>query len=218
MLLQMEPKTKIEAEPEVFSNRERPGIQIAKDIYSLISENFQSIDKNHNGCISNDEIDQFNGNQRLKDFLHTNMPLLSKLSFSAKSTSDLIHDCFLRQETEHVSYSDLNTFSWLCQDINRRNFYDGNFQSLREGAGLNVSTIAFIVGILAGWSILGLLFNKLHIFLHPAEAIGVGVVATVCIPLLFAFIGYKLATAIADAYFFDRINRIDQILEHLERA
>lgn len=214
----MEPQTETKSETEIFSNRERPGIQIAKDIYSLISENFQSIDKNHTGCITTDEIDEFRGNQRLKDFLHNNMQLLAKLSFSAKSTSDLIRDCFLRPKAEYVSYSDLNTFSWLCQDINRRNFYDGNFQSLREGAGLNASTFGFIAGIFVGWTILGLMFNKLHIFMQPAEAIGMGVLATVCIPLFLAFAGYKIATAIADSYFQDRIKRIDLILEHLERA
>ena len=214
MLLQTSPTKE---DFDYFSNRERPGVQIAKDIYSLINENFAAIDTRNNGCITDNDIATFRGNQRLKEFLNKNIGTLSHLSFTARNLSDLMRDSVKRNEHALcVSYSDLNTFSWLAEDINRKNFYDGNFQSLREGVGLNSSAIGFLAGIIIGWAMLAYMFAKLHLMLPPTEAIGIGVIATVGIPLLFALAGYLYGTAKADKYFEQRISKIDQILEQLE--
>lgn len=196
---------------------QRPGVQVAKDLYSLVTENFASIDCDQSGAISEIDITSYAGNQRLKQFLADNSDLLSSLSFSAKSLGDLLKESSPAQE-KCISYTDLNTFSLLCEDINRRNFYDGNFQSLREGAGLNAAASAFAFGIVLGWTLLALLFSKLNIYLPPAEAIAVGVIATVGIPLCASMIGYWFGTMKADKYFSDRIKRIDGVLARLEKA
>lgn len=210
-------QTPIKEEIDFFANLDRPGVQIAKDIYSLVTEHFGAIDTDHSGCITGTDIIEYRGNQRLKDFLSNNMNLLSHLSFTARNLKDLVADKRTNDHALCVSYADLNTFSWLSEDINRRNFYDGNFQSLREGVGLNSSAIGFLTGIIVGWISLFVLFTKMHLHLAPIEAIGVGVIGTVGIPLLFALAGYLYGTAKADSYYDQRIKKIDQILEQLER-
>lgn len=207
-------------EIEYFAQSERPGVQIAKDLYALAIENFASMDTNGHGCITAKEISEFAGNQRLKDFLNAHGQRLSCLSFTAKNLVDLLKDSGNRIQGSccKISFSDLNTFSWLCEDINRRNFYDGNFQSLREGAGLNAAGWAFLEGIVAGLAMLVIEFSKLKLFLSPAEAIAFGIIATVGVPLCSAMIGYFFGTRQADRYFQMRIEKIDQILEHLEQT
>ncbi len=216
MLIQSPQKTEIEIDQ---FDSERPAVQIAKDIYSLVNENFAAIDADSSGCITLKEIDEFPGNQRLKNFLKSNIKSLSMLSFKARNLKDLLFDC--RHHSDHtlcVSYTDLNTFVWLTQNINRANFYDGNFQSLRVGVGLRSSAFAFLAGIVAGWLALAFLFSKLHLAMPPLEAIAVGVIGTVGVPLFTALFAYLLATGLADRYYRSRIAKIDEVLDNLEKA
>ena len=212
-------QTPIKQDIDYFSHIERPGVQIAKDIFSMLTENFSSIDKDHKGCISASEISEFDGNQRLKKFLNNNAGSLSGLAFTARGLKDILSDSICKQaKTNCISFADLNTFSWLSNEINRRNFYDGNFQSLREGAGLSSALLTFVLGIFAGWASIVLLFSKLHLQLSPTEAIALGVLSTVGIPLCAAMTGYFVGTKSADSYFAKRIKRIDAILKDLENA
>lgn len=210
-------QTEITQEIDYFSHKDRPGVQIAKDIFSMLSENFAVLDKDHNGCINGIEISNFDGNQRLRQFLDNNAKYLAGLSFNAKGLSDLLQDSLLPKKDNCISFADLRTFSLLAEEINRRNFYDYKFQGVREGAGLNAAALSFIAGILAGWATLVIVFSKLHIHFAPMEAIAIGVLATVGIPLCFTMIGYVFGTRKADAYFLSRVNRIDLILAYLEK-
>jgi len=212
-------QTPIKNDIDYFSHMERPGVQIAKDIFSMLSENFSTIDKDQKGCISAGQISEFNGNLRLKRFLDSNAGYLSGLAFTARGLKDIISDFGIyHAKTNCISFADLNTFSWLAKDINRRIFYDGNFQSLREGAGLNASALGFVAGIFVGWATLVLFFSRLQLHLSPMESIAIGVLATIGIPLCSAMTGYFVGTRSADVYFARRMQKIDRILSELETA
>lgn len=205
-------------EIDFFSHIERPGVQIAKDFYALASENFAIIDFANKGCVSVEELSDFDGNQKLKDFLSQNSCYLARLTFSAKGLADVIQDLSISENHQCcISMADLSTFTWLSQAINRRIFYDGNFQSLREGAGLHAALIFFIFAVVLGWSLLVFTLTRLHVFLSPAEAIAFGVIATVGVPICSAMLGYMFGAKKADRYFEVRIRKIDRILEYLEK-
>jgi hypothetical protein len=203
-------------ELEHFAQIERPGVRIAKDLYAIARENFPSLNMGEQGCLTSKDIWEFAGNERLKDFLNENCERLACLAFRASNLFDLLLGLARRNTGSKVSFSDLATFFWLSKDINRVSFYEGNFQSLREGAGLNAAGCAFISGFVAGCVFFAAI-AKSQIFLSPTEATVLGVVATIGMPLCLAMIGYSFGRSQADKYFTARIKRIDQILEHLER-
>jgi hypothetical protein len=58
----------------------------------------------------------------------------------------------------------------------------------------------------------------LHILVPPVEAIAIGIIATVGVPLCAALLGYLFGTTQADRYFRVRVESIDRILDHLERS
>ena len=200
-----------------FADTERPGVQIARDLYSLANQNFAAIDSERRGCITWDQVSNFRGNPRLKAFLRDNGELLSSLAFTAKNLPELMRDSLPINHGCRISFADLNTFSWLMKDINRRNFYEGNFQSIREGVGLNAAAAMFLLGLFGGWALLAAEYSKLIMFLTPAEGIAAGVMATVGIPVICSMLGYLFGTTQADRYFKQRICKIDQILERLEK-
>ena len=209
--------TRVFEEIDCFAHIERPGAEYAKDIYALVNENFSAIAEAEKGCITANELSDYSGNEKLKNFLFANAGYLSKLSFTARSIGDVLRDV-LGNENQAccISFADLNTFSWLARAVNRRIFYEGNFQSIREGAGLQAAGIFFSVGVLLGWLGLYLGFTSLNVMLAPAEAIAFGVIATVGIPILSAMLGYVFGTRQADRYFMSRIEKIDRVLNYLE--
>ncbi|MBX9689445.1 MAG: hypothetical protein K2X27_22235 [Candidatus Obscuribacterales bacterium] len=212
-------QTLINEDLDFFEQTERLGVQRAKDFYALASENFDAIDQDGSGCLTLNEIVEYSGNQKLRDFLFENKDCLAALSFNAEGLSDLIKEAISSKEESYcISFSDLNTFSWFCDQRNRRHFYEGNFQGLREDAGLNAAATAFVLGILMGWLLLALVFTRMNLLLSPAESIAVGVLATVGIPLAAAMLGYSFGTRSADIYFQVRVEKADRILEVLEKT
>jgi hypothetical protein len=203
-----------------FTNCERPGVRIAKDFYALANENCTSVDAEKRGDISIKEIAEASGNKRLKKFLDQNGERLSALSFSAKNLQEVIMDSVAEMTglRRDISLADLTTFSWLSAEFNRRCYYEGNFQSFRESVGMHGAGLAFLFGVILGWTIFTALVTKAHLFLPPAEGIVLGIVATVGIPLCLSIAGYFFGTSQADKYFKIRIEKIDQILDRLERC
>jgi len=203
-----------------FTNSERPGVRIAKDYYALANENCAAIDAEKRGNISIREIAEASGNKRLKEFLEQNGERLSALSFSAKNLQEVIIDSIAEMTgmRRDSSLSDLTTFSWLSAEFNRRCYYEGNFQSFRESVGMHGAGLAFLFGILIGWSIFTALVSKSHFVLPPAEGIVIGIVATVGMPLCLSIAGYFFGVSQADKYFKIRIEKIDQILDRLEHC
>lgn len=202
---------------DFFAHIERPGAEYAKDIYALVNENFSAIAEAEKGFITSTELSEYAGNEKLKNFLTANADYLSRLSFSANNFADVVRDA-LSGNTHNccISFADLNTFSWLAREVNRRIFYEGNFQSIREGAGMQAAGIFFVAGIALGWLALCLGFSSLNVLLAPAEAIAYGVMTTVGIPILSAMTGYMFGTRQADRYFMSRIEKIDRVLNYLE--
>lgn len=204
-------------EIDFFAHIDRPGAEYARDIYALVNENFSAIAEAEKGCITASELSDYSGNEKLKKFLTENAGYLSGLSFTARTFADVLKDTLLMDKHDCcISFADLNTFSWLAKAVNRRNFYDGNFQSIREGAGLQSAGVFFVAGIVLGWLALCAGFSSLNMLLAPAEAIAFGVIATIGIPIVCAMLGYIFGTNQADRYFMSRIDKIDKVLNFLE--
>lgn len=209
----------IKSEMDLFNQVDRPGVQLAKDFYALIRENFNIIDQNGSGCISAKEISEYNGNQKLKKFLDDNGCYLNKLAFKADNLIEILFECTRQEElAASISLADLKTFSYLSKDINRKIFFEDNFQVVRASAGMSASFFAFILGLLAAASILISIFSGACLHLNQAELALVSTSVAVGVPLLFSILGYFFGVIKADCYFSTRIKRIDSILKNIETA